>query len=384
MRSWTFLAAGLFLATTALSATTISAMAQQAAPASPTAPAQSAHADPMNEAAVAGVMQKAVDAVIRPAYASMHASAAGLTTAMRSLCSTPSPAAATTARRAFAETIAAWSKIEIVQVGPVLDKNRFEHILFYPDRKGIGMKQVQALIAKADDKDTTVTDVAKKSVALQSLTALEYVLYGTGSETLATDKNGFRCRYGAAVAGNIEQVSGQLASEWDDPKGVSSSWKAPGKDSADFMDNKEAITALLGILVHGAENVRDQRLETFYKGDPAAARPHMAIYWRSQNTWPSLMANIEGLQALWQKAGMADLLPPAKRAIAAKIDGLLAQLITTAGSINPNVEAAIADPAERAKIDRLRSDARDLTTDFSDGFGVDIGLSAGFSFADGD
>jgi predicted lipoprotein len=380
MPPWKFFAAALLLGTA-----TMSAHAQQAAPASQASQATPASpADPMNEAAAPGVMQKAVDDVIRPAYAGMHASAAKLATAMTGLCSAPSAETENAAKAAFADTIRAWSKIEIVQVGPVLDKNRFEHILFYPDRKGIGMKQVQALIAKADDKDTTVADVAKKSVALQSLTALEYVLYGNGAETLATEKNGFRCRYGAAVAGNIAEVAGQLTSEWDDPKGVSSSWKNPGKDSADFMDNKEAMTALLGILVHGAENVRDQRLESFYKGDPAAARPHMAIYWRSQNTWASLKANLEGLQALWQKAGMADLLPADKRAVAGTIDGLLAQLITTAGSINPNVEAAIADPAERAKIDKLRADARDLTTDFSDGFGVDIGLSAGFSFADGD
>lgn len=367
MRALKILTAGLLFATTALPA-----VAQTAAP------------DPMNETAAPGVMQKAVDDVIRPAYATMHASSEKLATAMTGLCSAPSAETQKAARDAFADTIDAWSKIEIVQVGPVLEKNRFEHILFYPDRKGIGMKQVQTLIAKADEKDTTVADVAKKSVALQSLTALEYVLYGTGSETLLTDKNGFRCRYGAAVAGNIAEVSGQLSSEWDDPKGVSASWKNPGKDSDDFMDNKEAITALLGILVHGAENVRDQRLETFYKGDAAAARPHMAIYWRSQNTWPSLKANLEGLQALWQKAGMADLLPADKRAIAGKIDAELAQLIATAGTINPDVEAAIADPAERLKIDKLRADARDLTTDFSDGYGTDIGLSAGFSFADGD
>jgi predicted lipoprotein len=368
MRPWKFLAAGLLF-----SATALSAAAQQATP-----------ADPMNEASVPGVMQKAVDEVIRPGYTNMHASAAKLATAMNGLCSAPSAATVAAAKAGFAETIEAWSAIEIVQVGPVLEKNRFEHILFYPDRKGIGMRQVQALIAKADEKDTTVAAVAAKSVALQSLTALEYVLHGTGSETLAADKNGFRCRYGAAVAGNIAQVSGELATEWSDPKGVQASWKSPGKDSADFNDGKEAITALLGILVHGAENVRDQRLESFYKGDVKDAKPHMAIYWRSGNTWPSLKGNLEGLQALWQKAGMADLLPADKRAVAAKIDAELAQLIATAGSINPNVEAALADPTERAKIDALLATSRDLTTDFSDGYGVDIGLSAGFSFADGD
>ena len=87
---------------------------------------------------------------------------------------------------------------------------------------------------------------------------------------------------GAAVAGNIANVSGELAKEWDDPAGVQKSWKNPGKNSDDFADSKEAVTALLGILVHGAETVRDQRLENFYKGKHDTARPKMAIYWRSR------------------------------------------------------------------------------------------------------
>jgi predicted lipoprotein len=43
---------------------------------------------------------------------------------------------------------------------------------------------------------------------------------------------------------------------------------------------KEAITALLGILVHGAEAVRDQRIETFYRNG-GIARPKSAVFRRS-------------------------------------------------------------------------------------------------------
>ncbi|RUV36698.1 hypothetical protein EOD29_31270, partial [Mesorhizobium sp. M1A.T.Ca.IN.004.03.1.1] len=95
---------------------------------------------------------------------------------------------------------------------------------------------------------------------------LEYVLYGNGSEDLVKQKGGFRCLYGAAVAGNIQREAGEVVAAWEKPDGVQASWKHPGPQSNDFMDNKEAVTALLGILVHGAENVRDQRLEQFYKG----------------------------------------------------------------------------------------------------------------------
>jgi len=62
------------------------------------------------------------------------------------------------------------------------------------------------------------------------------------------------------LVGNIEAVSGQVSAEWEDPDGVQKSWKNPGKNSEEFEDNKEAVTALLGVLVHGAAKVRDQRL----------------------------------------------------------------------------------------------------------------------------
>ena len=356
-----------------------------------TAAALPAHADDattngagLNEAAVPAVLQKAVDDVIRPGYRAMHDSASKLTVAMKALCADPTDATLSGAKSAFGDTVKSWSRIEIVDTGPIIEKNRFEHILFYPDRKGVGLKQVQALIAKADEQDTTVEAVAGKSVALMGMTALEYVLFGNGSNVLGKDKQSFRCRYGAAVAGNIENTAKEIADEWDAPDGVQKSWKFPGKTSDDFMDNKEAVTALLGILVHGAANVRDQRLETFYKGDPATARPKMAIYWRSANTWTSFTGNIEGLKTLWEKADMASLLPVDRRAIATKIDGLLNELATTAPTINPDIEAAIGNDAERAKIDKLLAVSRELATSFSDEYGGAIGLSAGFSFADGD
>lgn len=337
----------------------------------------------LNEEAVPGVMQRAIDDVIRPGYRNAQQSAARLTTAMKDLCEDGTQQTLDKAKSAFDDTIRYWSVIEIVQTGPVIQDNLFEHILFYPDRKGVGLRQVQTLIAKADPKDTTVDAIAAKSVALQGLTALEYVLYGTGSEDLTTQKNSFRCLYGAAVAGNIQREAGEVVAAWEKPDGVQASWKHPGPQSDDFMDNKEAVTALLGILVHGAENVRDQRLEQFYKGKDATPRPKMAIYWRSKNTWKSMAANLDGLRLLWQKANMASLLPSDKKPIADAIDANFKSLLETVPKLNPDIEVATNDP-ERAKLDALLANTRKLITDISDNYGAAVGLSAGFSFSDGD
>ena len=337
----------------------------------------------LNEDAVPAVMQRAVDEVIRPGYRNMQQSAARLTTAMKDLCDDGTQQTLDKAKTVFDDTIRYWSVIEIVQTGPVIQDNLFEHILFYPDRKGVGLKQVQALIAKADPKDATVDAIAGKSVAVQGLTALEYVLHGNGSDELVKQKNGFRCLYGAAVAGNIQREASEVVAAWEKPDGVQASWKHPGPSSSDFMDNKEAITALLGILVHGAETVRDQRLENFYKGKDSVPRPRMAIYWRSKNTWKSMAANLEGLRTFWQKAGMADLLPADKKPVADAIDASFKALLDTVPKLNPDIDVATSD-AEKAKLDDLLVTTRDLTTKISDEYGGAIGLSAGFSFSDGD
>ena len=103
--------------------------------------------------------------------------------------------------KAFRPTTDAWSYAEIIRFGPITEQNRLERMLFWPDRKGIGLKQVQATLAA---KDATAADPAQlpaKSVAMQGLGALEFVLFGTGAEALATAGDPYRCRYGAAIAG---------------------------------------------------------------------------------------------------------------------------------------------------------------------------------------
>ncbi len=74
-------------------------------------------------------------------------------------------------------------------------------MLFWPDRKGTGLKQVQAALASKDPTAADAAQLAGKSVAMQGLGALEFVLYGTGSEELATAGESYRCAYGAAIIG---------------------------------------------------------------------------------------------------------------------------------------------------------------------------------------
>ncbi len=335
-------------------------------------------------AAIRQVIGKTVDGFIRPGYRDFHLAAGVLDERMDELCNQPSPAALDVAKASFANAARAWAHIEIVRTGPAIEENRFERILFYPDRKSTGLKQVQALLAEPDEAATRVTALKDKSVAMQGFGALEFVLAGTGSESLATPEGSFRCRYGRAVAQNIGQIAAELVALWDLPDGVQQDWKEPGPDNPLFRNEQEAMTALLGILVHGAEMLRDQRIETFYKGEDKPVFPKQAIFWRSQNTWTMVEGNLHGLRDLIRTSGMVDLLPSDQHSIIDSTEFVLKSLLRVVGQMDVDIEAAAADPAGRRKLDFLLINGRDLITRLNDQYGGAIGLTSGFSFSDGD
>lgn len=362
------------LAASLLFSATLPALAQEGeAPVPP---------DLTNESVV-DMMTRAVDEVIRPGYRTFEVSAGKLAEATAAFCKAPSQASRKSVDDTFRQAVADWGRIEIVRIGPVLDDNRFERILFYPDRKGTGLKQVQALLQKQNEADADATTMAGKSVAIQGFGALEFALYGTGSETLMEVPDSFRCRYAAAVATHIHTTAGQLAAAWDAPDGVQRDWKHPGPQNPVFRTGKEAITALLGILVHGTEAVRDQRIETFYRNG-GTARPKSAVFWRSGNTWTSINANIEGLQALFDKSGMVGLIDPNFTSIGGNIDFVLKSLHRVAPTVDADIEKAVSTPEEQQKITFLLVNTRDLIMRLNTEYGGAIGLGAGFSFADGD
>ena len=342
----------------------------------------------VEEAAVPRVMAQAVDGFIIPGYRDLAEATNALSEASAGLCKSPSETTLEAARSAFSSVVERWSAIEIIRLGPALEQNRFERFLFYPDRKSTGLKQVQAILAKKDESATSPDTLKGKSVAVQGLGALEFVLYGTGAEVLSGKEGDFRCRYGLAVSQNLRSIAGELLAAWEKPDGIQAAWKEPGPGNPLFRDNREAATELLGVLVHSVEMIKDQRLRPFYAGTvhgtPDRGRPKLAIYWRSANTMPAISANLGGLQRLFDTAGMESLLPADSRSIAGSIDFLFKALIAAPDGLDGPIEDALADERQRAKLDFIALNTADLLDRLNREFGGSIGLGAGFSFADGD
>jgi hypothetical protein len=329
-------------------------------------------------------MADVINDFIRPGYARFHSAAEQLNGRIGALCETPSLENLAIARQTFSDTVVAWAGIEMIRFGPVTAENRFERVLFYPDPRGTGLKQLQAMFAGSGIYPQTLDDLVAKSVAVQGLGALEFALYGTGSDILSGPDGSKRCHYAALVALNLETIGGELDAAWRKPDGIAEVWMHPGPSNRVLHDEREALAQILGVLVHGTETVLDIRLQSFLRETPARDKPRLALFWRSRNTLPAIGAYLRGLKGLFDNGNLATMLPEADRQIAEDIRRDLDTAIGIAADIRDPVETALADPAQREKLERFRATLSDLKKRFSQDYGDAIGLSAGFSFVDGD
>lgn len=327
---------------------------------------------------------RAIDGFVRPAYASLDDHAGTLTQAMRQLCNAPSQQNLDAARTEFSATVEAWSVAEIIAFGPIKENNRLERMLYWPDRKSIGLRQVQSTLVAKDPSADDPAQLAGKSVAMQGLGALEYVLFGDGAETLASKDDPYRCAYGAAVASNIQAIAGEVREAWSKPDGFASLWANPGPKNPLYRDGTEAVTELVGVFINELEMIRDVRLKGFLGAKPDADKPKQAIYWRSQNTLNSLAGNLSGIDKLFQASKLGGALPADARWMAESIHIQLTNGVATAKSVSGPIDKALADPALRDKLEHLALITSSLSTLIGTRMTAEFGLTAGFSSLDGD
>lgn len=329
------------------------------------------------------IVDGAIDGFIRPGYHAFHQATSELSQAGKALCADPSAATLDAARKSFGEAVDAWSRIEIVRFGPVTEQNRLERVLFWPDRKGTGLKQVQAALASGDSTVTDAGRLAGKSVAMQGLGALEFLLYGTGSEALVAG-DAYRCAYGAAISGNLDAISAELDAAWADPDGFAKIWANPSDANPFYRDGTEAVTELMDVLVTGTELVRDVRLGGFLAKETKDDKQRQALFWRSGKTVDALAGNLDGMRALLEASKLAGALPADQAWMGREALFEFSNAASAAKAAEGPVASVLADPEKRGKLAYLGL----VTSSLSDIFGAQmsgaLGLTAGFSSLDGD
>jgi predicted lipoprotein len=252
----------------------------------------------------AAAARRALEQHILPGYRSFAGAAHSFAAKAAALCRSPSPAALAEARDAAREALLAFGRIEHIRFGPITMEQRLDRLLFYPDPRGIGHRQIARLLSKQDAAELAPQRLAQASVAVQGFTAVDYALFGTGSDELAASPASFRCRYVASLAAGIAQTAADTLADWSGSH--KAAWLEPGGADKTYLTAEETTQALLRAYVTELEVVRFQRLTPVLSEGAKDGHRTQAIFAYSGLGLRFVLANIEGVRALLTAAGFTD------------------------------------------------------------------------------
>ncbi len=337
--------------------------------------------------------------VIRPGYSALAAATGSLNDKVSALCKQPSADSLQAAKDAFAGAVDAWSKIEIFRFGPIVQDHRYERLFFWPDPKSLGLRQVQDALAKHDQAVTLPDELAAKSVALQGLPALEYLLYGDGAEVLAQGarvedgneplpniggEGAFRCSFASSVATNVDRIAKNIVEGWRKGSDYEKAFLGPAPDNAIYHTPKEVTLELFKAFASGIELVRDQKLGKPLGASADEAKPKLAAFWRSNLTFANAVGNLDGVVLLFGKGGFAQVVAADSPGVEDSILFDLNHAIEVLRGMNKPFAEVASDETLRAKLEALRVGLKSAGQTAGDIIARSAGLSFGFNAMDGD
>ncbi|MCR4267913.1 imelysin family protein [Nitratireductor sp. ZSWI3] len=298
------------------------------------------------------------------------------------LCRDPSPSALEAARIAFAETVGNWGHVSVLRFGPLAEGNRFERVFFWPDPRGVTLRQVQGLLGS---KDALPADIAAESVALQGLPALDYVLFGTGAEKLgAAGGDERRCRYGAAVAGNVAGIAEALIGAWGEGTAFHAAFTAPAADRDPYRSVGEVAAEIVKAAGTALQFTRNAELLPALGDAPQKANGRRAPFWRSRQSFAFAAAQLDGVKQLVEAAGFvegpSDTVNGYGRGVVFDVGHARDALLAVAGK----PEEAFAEEEDRARIAYAAVAMEGAKHMLNGELSGALGLVMGFNALDGD
>lgn len=329
------------------------------------------------------VAEIAIAGFVKPSFNAFLEATSTLEVEVSALCDAPTPDVLVAVRERFLGALDAYSRISFLRFGPLARENRSERLLLWPDPKGIALRQVQGVLAEQPEDALDWRKLKGKSVALQGFNALEFVLFGTGSDDLAAAA-GYRCFYGEAIAGAIRSIAEDTTAEWADPEGSSNRLIAPTADDPDYRSVREVLEELVGALSHGTEAIRDSQLLAFLGRDGEKPKPRSAPLWRSGGTLVLIAGGLKGITDFVRLSRIAEAAGETGPFIASAVAFEARNVERAEDVITGTVEEAVSDPAQQQAYKYLVILTQSLQSLIGEQLSAALGLSVGFSSLDGD
>ena len=344
-------------------------------------------ASPESKPVTSTVIDQVVTEVVVPEYATLKLAASTNLVSINKLCSSPSDSAFASAKRDFSDLVRSFSRVEFIRFGPVRTDNRYERMYFWPDRRGRGLKQVRNLIAAQDETALDAGTLHGKSVAVQGLLALDYILGGKGSIELVTGEAPYRCRYARAVASAILRTAEDIYTDWTAKDGFSALMRNAGLDNPVYQSDREVLQDLLGATAEQLEIAGELKLGRALRESPESSKYKLLPFWRSGNSLASIIANLNGVEAVFESGGLNALIPESSANLASQLKFELTQArnaITAAAELHRPVSELLTNAEIHRTLSYSLLPLQGAVSLLVERYPPALGVKRGFNTLDGD
>ncbi|WP_104398914.1 imelysin family protein [Vibrio penaeicida] len=181
-------------------------------------------------------------------------------------------------------TMISWMALQGQERGPEDALNESWNMQFWPDKKNTTGRKMSAIVKS--NQVWTAEEISTKSVTVQGLGAIEWLLYDSASP-ISTDKSK-TCQSGLAISENIANRAQVIAQAWEE-----NPWRS--------LDSNKWNSEYLSLLSNQLEYSLKKMSRPLAKiGNP---RPYFSESWRSQTSLSNLKANVKALQSLYLAHG---------------------------------------------------------------------------------
>jgi hypothetical protein len=321
------------------------------------------------------------DGVLLPAYNSWQEADRQLAVNAEAFCT--GNADVTAARQAFLGAQSAWAGLQPLLVGPLAEGNRAWQIQFWPDKKNLVQRQVEALLKSKPQLNND--DLAKASVVVQGLTAYEYMLFDPALDLTQTEQKARYCPLLQAIGQHQQALAVQIMDEWQGKPGMAEQLKTFPNER--YADANEAIADLLRVQVTALDGLKKKLGAPMGRQSKGIPQPYQAEAWRSAASLANLGAALANAELLWHgsnRDGIQTLLGDDQADLANRIDAAYQDTRQRLAALDKPLGDLLADEAGRAALNELYDSLNRLHRLQESELAKALGVQIGFNAHDGD
>lgn len=335
------------------------------------------------------MVRDTIDTFILPRIEGFAQSTGQLTSSVAAVCNANGEEAArnAAAQKAFRDTVKSWGGLDFVRFGPATREHRLERIFFWPDPRGFASRQLGPLLAAKKPELLEPGALARQSVAVQGLTALEILLFdektplGTGTDDAAR----YRCALASAIAANLHTIAREMRDGWQGDDGFRSKMLRPGSDNLLYKDATETVREVAKALATGLELCRDRFVLpelTAVTADPP--RRVRLAFEASGATGDYLRASLASLHELYDAIGFDAFVPPDKPWMESFLPNAWKSLLADAARLDELRAKERGSEAHLRALRKMRFDLGGIRNIIAKELAPNADIVMGFNELDGD